>query len=232
MKRSEAKAQGLKTYDECKPCPRGHDVGRRVDNGSCIECSKTVSGAYKAANKPQLKEKRKTYVAKNRDKIVATEKIWRVVNSAALSGKRRVRRIENIDTYLLKERAYNEQNRAKIRESRRQYYREYMSKKRQDPTFNMKFRMRGMIRRIVEKTGMRKLSSTEQLMGYTGSDLRDHIESGWCEGMNWGNYGEWHIDHIKSIQSYVDAGVTDPSIINALSNLQPLWAFDNLSKGA
>jgi len=40
--------------------------------------------------------------------------------------------------------------------------------------------------------------------------------------MNWGNYGEWHIDHIKPVSSF---DKTIPiNVVNALSNLQPLWA--------
>jgi hypothetical protein len=50
--------------------------------------------------------------------------------------------------------------------------------------------------------------------------------------MSWENRDEWHVDHINSIKSYVDDGVTDPKVINALSNLQPLWVEDNLKKGA
>jgi len=40
--------------------------------------------------------------------------------------------------------------------------------------------------------------------------------------MSWDNYGEWHVDHIKPLISF-DKN-THPSIVNALSNLQPLWA--------
>jgi hypothetical protein len=40
--------------------------------------------------------------------------------------------------------------------------------------------------------------------------------------MTWDNYGEWHIDHIKPVSSFDKD--TPQSIVNALSNLQPLWA--------
>lgn len=49
--------------------------------------------------------------------------------------------------------------------------------------------------------------------------------------MNWSNRGEWHLDHKKPVSRFIKQGITDPSIINALSNLQPLWAHENLSKG-
>ena len=50
--------------------------------------------------------------------------------------------------------------------------------------------------------------------------------------MSFANYGTWHIDHIKPIVQFAREGITDPKIINALSNLQPLWAEENLRKNA
>ena len=50
--------------------------------------------------------------------------------------------------------------------------------------------------------------------------------------MTWENRGDWHIDHIKPMSLLIKEGVTCLRIINALSNLTPLWAHDNRSKGA
>jgi len=47
--------------------------------------------------------------------------------------------------------------------------------------------------------------------------------------MSWDNYGEWDIDHKKPISKFNKN--TKLSTVNSLSNLQPLWAKDNLSKG-
>jgi hypothetical protein len=51
--------------------------------------------------------------------------------------------------------------------------------------------------------------------------------------MTWKNYGKWHIDHIRPISSFKITGIDceDFKKCWSLSNLQPLWAFDNLSKG-
>lgn len=73
---------------------------------------------------------------------------------------------------------------------------------------------------------------TEEILGYTKKQLKNHIELQFLEGMSWQNHGEWHIDHIKPVFAFVKEGTTDPKIINALENLQPLWAKDNLRKGA
>ena len=70
------------------------------------------------------------------------------------------------------------------------------------------------------------------VIGYRYLDLVASMESKFIDGMSWENHGEWHIDHIKPIKAFLDEGETDPKIINALSNLQPLWAIQNLSKGS
>ena len=90
--------------------------------------------------------------------------------------------------------------------------------------------IRGSLSRVISNyKGTR--AKGESLCGYTADELKLHIESLWLEGMSWDNRSDWHIDHIKSVKSFKDEGITDPKIVNALSNLQPLWAADNLKKG-
>lgn len=59
-------------------------------------------------------------------------------------------------------------------------------------------------------------------MGYSALELKYHLEQLFTTGMTWNNYSEWHIDHIKPLCSFSDD--TDIKIVNALSNLRPLWA--------
>lgn len=61
-----------------------------------------------------------------------------------------------------------------------------------------------------------------------------HLESKFVEGMTWENRSEWHIDHIRPIASFNYATPDDPEFKQcwSLSNLQPLWAKENMSKGA
>lgn len=68
--------------------------------------------------------------------------------------------------------------------------------------------------------------------GYLSGDLKSYIESLFLDGMSWDNHGEWHVDHIKPVSKFIEDGIYDPAKINALSNLQPLWARDNWAKAA
>ena len=74
----------------------------------------------------------------------------------------------------------------------------------------------------------------ETLVGYTLADLMAHLESLFAPGMTWSNIGEWHIDHRRPRSSFVYDSPADPEFHAcwSLANLQPLWAVDNMTKGA
>lgn len=76
--------------------------------------------------------------------------------------------------------------------------------------------------------------SCQELVGYTEAELRAHLERQFLKGMSWANFGEWHIDHIVPLSSFTITGPDDPEIKRAwgLPNLRPLWAIDNIRKGA
>lgn len=79
---------------------------------------------------------------------------------------------------------------------------------------------RSLVYRTITSKG--KMDSTFKLLGYNYNELKEHIELLFTEGMSWDNHGEWHIDHVKPLSLFDNN--TPVSIVNALSNLQPLWA--------
>lgn len=72
------------------------------------------------------------------------------------------------------------------------------------------------------------------LLAYSIDELMAHIERLWKPGMSWANYGAWHVDHVRPVSSFAFTAPTDPAFQEcwSLTNLQPLWAGENLSKGA
>lgn len=75
--------------------------------------------------------------------------------------------------------------------------------------------------------------SWETLVGFTVSALMLHLERQFLPGMTWGNRGDWHVDHIRPLCSFTFQTPEDPQFREAwaLTNLQPLWAADNIRKG-
>ena len=82
--------------------------------------------------------------------------------------------------------------------------------------------------------GKKSFRKWELLVGYSVSDLRFHLERQFTGGMTWDNYGQWHIDHVVPVSSFQFTSAEEPAFraCFSLSNLRPLWAVDNLSKGA
>jgi hypothetical protein len=75
--------------------------------------------------------------------------------------------------------------------------------------------------------------SIEKMLPYGSIELKRHLEGLFTKGMSWDNYGDWHIDHVIP-HSYFDYKTYDcDEFVKCweLSNLQPLWAIDNMIKG-
>jgi predicted transcriptional regulator len=62
------------------------------------------------------------------------------------------------------------------------------------------------------------------------AELKLHIETKFTDGMNWDNYGKWHIDHIYPLSKLNLQEKQDLAKACHYTNLQPLWAKDNLVK--
>ena len=106
---------------------------------------------------------------------------------------------------------------------------ERMKAKRATPSFKIQTAMRSrMWAALKGRSKGRKLS----LLPYSIEELMAHLEVGFEEGMSWGNYGKWHVDHIIPCARFDHSNGAEFLECWSLKNLQPLWASDNIKKGA
>lgn len=96
--------------------------------------------------------------------------------------------------------------------------------------YRMGVAARNMLKRVLRTSDELKRGGTYEVLGYSRKQLMYHLESLFVEGMTWDNYGDWHIDHVVPVSWWLKNNITDPSKINDLLNLQPLWADENLTK--
>jgi len=96
---------------------------------------------------------------------------------------------------------------------------------------NLSFKISKNLRNRLFKVVKYKYASALDLVGCSVEDLMKHLESQFQEGMTWDNYGKWHIDHIKPCASFNLLNEEEQRQCFHYSNLQPLWAVDNLKKG-
>jgi hypothetical protein len=120
----------------------------------------------------------------------------------------------------------SKKNLAYMREYRKNYTKQRFSS---DPMFAMVCRLRVRIGSAIRKQGYSKISKTSKILGCDWNCFMFHLESKFLDGMNWDNRHLWHVDHIIPLAS---ANSEEEIIkLNHYTNLQPLWAVDNLRKG-
>jgi hypothetical protein len=152
-------------------------------------------------NKEKEKERSKKYYYENKDKILKEKIKYRKTEKYKKLNKKW--RKENKEKLNLNQENYRENNPHIVA-------------------------WRSILHRTIKLFGKEKSEHTIDELGYSANDLKYHIESLFKEGMNWGNHGKWHIDHIKPVSKFDEN--TSIKEVNALYNLQPLWANENLKK--
>lgn len=105
---------------------------------------------------------------------------------------------------------------------------------REDPVYRMTVLNRTRAKREMEKIKNNTCPplSRSTLHGCTYDELKKHIEGQFEEGMTWENHGihGWHLDHVIPVSSFDMTNEEDVRMCFHYSNLQPLWAADNLEK--
>lgn len=126
-------------------------------------------------------------------------------------------------------RLYNQ----KWHRNNRAYLNDYVSRR---CNINPEIRLRKALASRVIKAlkGINKSNKTMELVGCSIEQLREWLEAQFSPGMTWQNHGVrgWHIDHIRPCSSFDLTDYSQQRMCFNFTNLQPLWAGDNRSKGA
>ncbi len=168
--------------------------------------------AYYQLHKEVMLERVRSYRKNNPEKIKATEQ------------KKREK-----EGYLEKKRVYDKEYGKKNRAKLTIYQREH---KKNSLQRQISMKLRARIRRALKQNY--KCSSSEELLGCTIKELQSHLEKNFKDGMTWDVYSQalWHIDHIKPCASFDLSDPEQQKQCFHYTNLQPLWAKENLVKGS
>lgn len=195
-----------KLYPSCKICVYEYNKNNKEKVSICAKL-------YRENNKEKLNQNKKIYRKLNVKKTQETYKLW--------SLKNKEKRI----VYMNK---YRQDNKEKLKESRLNYL-------EKNPEQALKFKiarnLRTRISYAFKSKKFIKETETIKMLGCDFDFLMNHIECLFVNGMNWDNYGikGWHLDHIIPISS--GKNYKEMCDLNHYTNLQPLWAIDNIKKG-
>ena len=146
--------------------------------------------------------------------------------------------LKNKQRTLLNIKKWQEQNKEKVREYKKKWKKnnkELLLKKQKerlktDPQYKLTRRLRKRIWDVLNKEY--KSKKTLELLGCTIEEFKKYIESKFTKGMSWDKMHLIHIDHIKPCISFDLTNPEEQAKCFHYTNLQPLWAIDNLKKGA
>ena len=204
--------QKLKTHKECKVCFNLTDrVNFRKDNKSKDGIKSTCKICDKAA-RDLKKPIKKTKPKKSQEEIIEARRNYYQANKEKLNKYAKEYKIKNSE---------------EIKKTRNKYQKKRLS---EDFVYSFKFKINSSIRKSFKKRNCIKSKRTEEILGCTITEFIDYISSKFTEGMTLENHGKWHFDHIIPISS----AKTEEDVIrlNHYTNLQPLWAEDNMKKGS
>lgn len=196
----------------CKLCGNIFNIEQSYGKKSswCIDCHKFDRKCKYLQNKNKIKKQVKKYDKKNSKNRLDRQKKY-------ISNNRQ--KIKDMH------KKWSDNNKSNLTKYRRKYYNK---KYKIDKLYRLKQLIRHRIRVVLKSKKIDKIYNLDNYLGCTLPELIIHLESKFTEGMIWENQGKWHIDHIVPLSS----AKTEKEIykLNHYTNLQPLWAKDNLIK--
>lgn len=235
------KATGLRRR-ECKPCVKVKSKEYRKINGDIYNSTRRekVKDPIKGDH---LRRVAKSWRDSNPDKKKAQSRANYAIHKSSINARARENRQNNLEQTRADRKAYYIANREKLlelnrnwrdsnqsKESKNHYMRSYHHEKKNDPSYSLARNLRGRLYHAVKSES--RASSTLVYLGCSIPELKVHLEDQFANGMSWDNYGEWHIDHIRPLASFDLTSEEELHKACHHSNLQPLWAIDNIMKGA
>ena len=213
---------------KCKICNKEF-IKKNTNHIFCSTKCNSKNKYIKSQNDPILKQKKylknKKWRIENKEKIKIYRKNFN--EKIKLDSTRYQKQLEAV-------KKWKSDNKQQALESNRKSRRKMMPKWRKqrkllDPSYHISETVRSYLSRSIKGKILKK-KKTEEIVGISFDKLVTYLKSKFEAGMSMSNYGEWHIDHIKPVTKF---DLTKPGELEKCfhySNLQPMWARDNIIK--
>jgi hypothetical protein len=203
-----------KQLDDFHICKKGK-YGRK---SKCKECIKEITKDfyqknieyyknYRLFNSKEINERKKNWVKQNIDRVKQNQSRWKK------SNKDKIHEWKSLNSEKLKE-----------------YNKNYTKERRNsDNLFKLSSNIRNRLRIYLKSKNLTRKNKTFEIVGLSPEKLQEYLEKKFIDGMSWDKLGvEIHIDHIIPLSSAENEN--EIYKLCHYTNLQPLWAKDNLSK--
>lgn len=171
---------------------------------------------------PHCKACDETYYQSNRDKKLKKSKVYYINNTSKAKAAYRAWYVKNREHVLEYAKIWREKNQEKLNTYAR-------DRRRSDIDFKIRSNLRTRLSNAIRDG--RKSGSAIRDLGCSIAEFKKYIESQFISGMSWDNYGEWHFDHKIPLSKFDLTNSVQVKKAMHFSNLQPLWAEQNLIKG-
>lgn len=214
--------------------PEHFHAYKRAPDGRRAVCRLCRAKDHAAHREERLPQRREHY-KENRERLNAAVRAYYQAHADEQRAAGLQRHYKNRETRLEQMRAYREKYLEQINGRRRgKSGAIWRQRYGVDIEFTLKHRVSALVRATLTqgRDGMRM----REILGYGAAELRAHLARQFSRGMTWDRFmaGEIHIDHIVPVSSFDIKGPTCPEFRAcwSLANLRPMWAKENLSKGA
>lgn len=136
-------------------------------------------------------------------------------------------REEILQKKLVHAKKYFAKNHDKIKEYQKNYK---LNRRKNDILFRLRCNLSSRVRQFIVTKNITKKNTTFQIVGCSPQELKIHLEEKFTQGMSWDNQGKWHVDHIIPLSSAKNE--EELYKLCHFTNLQPMWAIENIKKGS
>ena len=200
---------------------------------------------WKKRNKEKVKLSHKKYYLKNKEKIAIRKKDWKKRNKEKVKLHDKKYYLKNKEKRMEYQRKYRSIHHPIRQKAHREYNKKYYFKnkerlsknntrnarerRRTNPSFRILSTLRCRVLHALK--GKNKSASTMNLLGVKNIEIVwQRLESLFQDGMTRENHGMWHIDHITPCTAFDLTDSRQQRVCFHYTNLQPLWAIDNMRK--
>jgi len=180
---------------------------------------------YRQYNKKKLQKQKQFYYQKNKEKVLQKTKIYAQEHKEMQNRSKNKWLLNNPGKRKIVSQKYSRNHKKERNEQRR-------IRRNKDIHYKILCNLRSRLNKSIRNH--LKSSSTLNIIGCSIEQLKQHLESQFVKGMSWKNYGYrgWHIDHIRPCASFDLSKPEEQKKCFHYSNLQPLWAEENMRKSS